>query len=336
VIISPTKVPVFLLLTFILLVNVLSVWHLSATYDEGRHLQYGRNLLNLDPRRSEPFYDSKMPFSALNAVPSLIGQRLSKWMGVKSGFCSFLQGWFAARFITILFSMLLAFYVYRWSRELYGPYAGLLSLFLYAFSPNIIAHSQLVTTDLYLACMTTLAVYYFWKFMRTPNRKTAVLSAGTLGLAQLAKYTAVFLYPIFLILTLLSHLPDRSSCCWTKDPWRLFRGVGTGLKYAVFFALTSLLLINAGFVGYRTFTPLKEYEFQSRLFQGIQATRLGDWPVPVPAPYLQGLDMVRNHDQTGDTFGGLYLRGELRTRTDGQIQGFPGYTTVRLKYCRPA
>ena len=41
--------------------------------------------------------------------------------------------------------------------------------------------------------------FHFWRFLERGGRGAGVVSALTLGLAQLAKYTAVFLYPIFLV-----------------------------------------------------------------------------------------------------------------------------------------
>ena len=86
-----------------------------------------------------------MPISAL----SFAGQIASY---LPSGLLKdFLQEFFAARLMTILFSACVAYLVFRWTRELYGFYAGLAAILLYIFDPNIIAHSQLVTTDIYAA-----------------------------------------------------------------------------------------------------------------------------------------------------------------------------------------
>jgi hypothetical protein len=41
--------------------------------------------------------------------------------------------------------------VFYWSRALHGFLPAVFSLLLYALDPNIIAHSQLVTTDIYAA-----------------------------------------------------------------------------------------------------------------------------------------------------------------------------------------
>ena len=56
---------------------------------------------------------------------------------------------------------------------------------------------NLVTADLPAALMTTMALYHFWHFLRLGGKGRAILSAMTLGLSQLAKYSCIYLYPIF-------------------------------------------------------------------------------------------------------------------------------------------
>src|SRR5207249_10023423 len=105
------------------------------------------------------------------------------------------------RYVTIALSLLLALYVLKWSYELYGRNGALLSLSLYVFDPNLLAHGQLVTADLPAALMTTMALYHFWHFLKLGGKQRAFFSAVTLGLSQLAKYSCVYLYPIFLAIT---------------------------------------------------------------------------------------------------------------------------------------
>lgn len=272
---------------------------LSVTYDEGYHLLYG---LKIAQGNSDRFDDSKMPFSVLNAAPlkaaRLWGLRLDEpkretlYYSIR-----------VARFATVVVSLLLALLIWRWAGELYGAAAGMLGLFVYAFEPNLIAHSQLVTTDLYAAFTTTLAVYCFWRFSRHGGWRRAFLCALALGLAQLAKYTAVHLYPLFLLLTVLSP----SAGPWTAR-LRRFAAV------AALFAAVSILVINVGFLFNRTLTPLSDYQFKSALFKDIQAHAgpLKALPVPVPYPYLEGLDHVKFNEETGTYFGRAYLLGKLK------------------------
>src|SRR5262249_41285290 len=52
-----------------------------------------------------------------------------------------------ARLMMPLFSILGGLVVFFWAKTLYGVEGGLLSLALWVFCPNILAHCRLVTTD---------------------------------------------------------------------------------------------------------------------------------------------------------------------------------------------
>lgn len=315
--ISPSKTHLALVitqLTVFITLNLLSLPRLAPTTDEEKHFLYGQMILDLDSTR---FDDSKMPFSALNALP----QKLSGLLPA-GALRTFLQTLAPARLITLLFSTGVAFLIYHWTRELYGPHAGLLALSLYTWDPNLIAHSMLVTTDLYSVGMALFSLYFFWKFLHQPGWKSGFLSATMLGLSQLAKYTSVFLYPLFLLIALIYYAPQGLLLLREKAYRPILQSVSRFAGVAFLFFLVSLLLINLGFLFNRTFTPLPAYSFDSNLFQTMQAklSPLGNIPVPVPYPYLQGLDMVRDRERTGHGFGRIYMVGQLR-----ESEGFNGY-----------
>ncbi|MFA9262598.1 MAG: ArnT family glycosyltransferase [Undibacterium sp.] len=104
---------------------------------------------------------------------------------------------FWARFPFILVSLLLGFFIFRWTKELAGTVAGLFAAMLYFFDPNIIAHSHYVTTDIGIAAFMFFSFYFFVRFLHDPSRKNIFWSGLFLGLAQLAKFSAVLLFPIF-------------------------------------------------------------------------------------------------------------------------------------------
>ena len=301
-------------LTVFFALNVHSLHRMSPTTDEEKHYLYGENILKLN---SERFDDSKMPFSAFNALPKKLSGPFPA-----GAIRTFLQELSTARLITVFFSMGVALLVHHWTRELYGNHAGLLALFLYTWDPNIIAHSMLVTTDVYALGMMLFSLYCFWKFLNQPSWKTGLLSAFVLGLSQLAKYTSVFLYPLFLMIVVVFFAPQWLAALREKAYPKFFRYLGHFARFSLLFLLVSLLVINVGFLFNRTFTPLPAYHFDSTLFQSLQEklSALGDLPVPVPYPYLQGLDMVRYRERSGFGYGRLYLFGELR-----ESGGFPGY-----------
>ena len=305
-----------LLLVFLAL-GVSSAIGRTRTTDEEKHYVYGINLLN---GITDRFDDSKMPVTALNALPAALagflpGSALKVWLGK----------FVTARLVTLVFSALVALLVFHWSRSLYGFIPALFSLGLYIFDPNIIAHSQLVTTDIYAVGTILFAFYCLWRFAHRRSWVYGLECAIAIGLSQLAKYTAVVVLPLALLALIIFDAPELIKD-WRGRAWKA-AGVFAG-RYALYFliaSLVSIFIINLGFLFNRTLTPFGQYTFRSDLFQGLQA-RLPAFDavrVPTPYPYLQGLDWVVERERTGDGYGSIYLLGQLRSG-----RGFAGYYFV--------
>jgi len=304
------------LVVFFVFFGILSVQKVSITFDEAQHYRYGKNILNLNSTR---FDDSKMPFSALNALPAKAASYLPDgWVK------NFLGEFFVARWMTLLFSGLVALLVFHWARTLYGFYAGLAALFLYIFDPNIIAHSQLVTTDIYAAGTILFTCYWVWKFANTRRVIDGMLGVFMLGLSQLAKYTSIVLLPLLLLALVLHDLPAQMTAWKETGAAAVGRYLGKLVLYAVVAGVAILLLINVGFLFNRTLVALHKYDFESNFFTSLQNLKIAqNFHVPVPYPYLQGLDRVSFKERIGAGIGAIYLLGRLRVG-----QGFAGYYFV--------
>jgi hypothetical protein len=309
---------VVLLLAIGLVLNALSARNLSLTADESDHFLYGIHVLGLN---SDRFDDSKMPFTALNAIPYASVPIVKNALGEGSRLVTIFRDIRTGRYVTILFWTLLGFYVFKWSSEMYGTSAGLFSLVLFIFSPNILAHSQLVTTDLYATCTITIALYYFWKFLNSGGWVWGGVSALTFGIAQLAKYTSAYLCLIFPMIVLIHFSPWLWSVIEAKNISVFLKGVYAFSKYLTLFIAVSILVINLGFLFNKTFVPLREYEFKSRVFKGLTSKIWGlKWvPAPLAYPYLQGLDWVKYNEESGKSYGHIYLLGK------SQKAPFKGY-----------
>ena len=104
---------------------------------------------------------------------------------------------FWSRFPIILIALALGFMIFKWAKDLFGTKAGLFALTLYAFDPNVLGHDHYVTTDLGIAAFSLFAFFAFIKYLKNPNWKTITLAGIFLGLAALAKFSSVLLFPIF-------------------------------------------------------------------------------------------------------------------------------------------
>jgi hypothetical protein len=86
--------------------------------------------------------------------------------------------------------------VFLWARDLFGRAAGLFALAMFAFSPNLLAHGMLVTTDVPVAVFMLLALYLFWKHGERPSVLTSILFGLATGAAMASKFSGVILPPI--------------------------------------------------------------------------------------------------------------------------------------------
>jgi hypothetical protein len=303
--------------------QVTSVAGRPFTYDEPDHLRYGRQLLAGDAER---FDDSKMPVSAANALPGHVAAALPEGHLRRA-----LEAPLAARIPTMVAALALALLAYRWARRLYGDRAGLLALALVALDPNLLAHARLVTTDLWAALAVTLVAHTLWRFFSERDPRSGLAAACALAFAQVCKYSGVFLFPVAAGLAILRFGDRAWVALRERSRARLLSQLGTALRWGAVTGVVTVVLLHAAYLGRRTLTPLADYELRSETFRALQRVpALATPPLPMPAPYLEGLDWVRQRERTGEGYGNIYLLGELR---DGA--GFLGYYLIAYLFKVP-
>jgi len=104
---------------------------------------------------------------------------------------------FYAKSQMLVLSFLLALFVYIWTRELFGPTAALVALFLYGLDPNIIAHSTIIHTDLPFALVFFIGTYAFWKCLWHFNGFNLILTSLCFALAVGTKFSYVWILPVW-------------------------------------------------------------------------------------------------------------------------------------------
>src|SRR6185295_15314876 len=88
--------------------------------------------------------------------------------------------------------------VFLWARDMFGTSSGLFALGLFAFSPNLLAHGMLVTTDVPLAVFMTLALYLVWRQDPEPSLISAAAAGAATGAAMACKFSGAIL-PVIII-----------------------------------------------------------------------------------------------------------------------------------------
>ena len=103
---------------------------------------------------------------------------------------------FLERIPIVLVTVFAGALLFLWARELYGLGGAFLSLALFAFCPNVLAHGSLYTTDMGVTAMFFGTIYGLKKFFERPSAKRALFTGILFGLALLSKASAVLLFPL--------------------------------------------------------------------------------------------------------------------------------------------
>ncbi len=133
---------------------------------------------------------------------------------------------FLGRYPVMLLTLLLGVFVYRWAKDEYGPWAGLMALMLTALSPNVLANGRLATMDMTLTVFFVATLYAWTRFIARRSWRWLVIGGVLFGLAQASKFSALILIPIIGIMALwtslrrspltVDHGPDRVVTAFKK------------------------------------------------------------------------------------------------------------------------
>jgi hypothetical protein len=243
----------------------------SATYDEQYHIAIGLYFLHTGDPGLIPAHPPFIPVlatlplladrnlvvpprdSASSTVSNLTYSDQVVWRLNPNGPSMVTR----ARLPIIGLTLLLAVIVYAWTRELFGPISGLLSLTLLSFDPNILAHGNLVTNDMGVACFATLALYAFWRWMTRPTAARAMVAGLALGLAQVSKFSAVYLIPVLIILLLTDRL-WKSNAAASRLTWKTTLARLAVIAVAAYFAIWLAYGLRVGTLKGFPF-PAREY-----------------------------------------------------------------------------
>jgi tetratricopeptide (TPR) repeat protein/xanthosine utilization system XapX-like protein len=120
---------------------------------------------------------------------------------------------FYAKLQMIVLGILLGAFVYRWSKELFGLEAAIASLFLYCLDPNILAHSEIVHTDIAFTTILFIGTYFFFRTLNKLTLPNLILTALFFGLAAITKYTYVAVLLVWIGLALLKIFSSQPQEC---------------------------------------------------------------------------------------------------------------------------
>jgi len=221
---------------------------------------------------------------------------------------------FLSRLPILILALVFGYFVYRFCAHRYGRGVGLLALFLFALSPNLLAHSRFVTTDLGIAAFMFFSLYTFFNWIEKPSGRNLWWATLFFALMQLAKFSAVIMVPFYILLVGIVAISWQDP----KTFWQRVKRYGGGLL--VIF-VGGLLLTWLVYIPHTWNMPL---DVQDRLIADSLKWGLGkkvagvliainDLPLMKSlVQYVLGVAMVFNRVQGGNT---TYFLGQVTNQS---------------------
>ncbi len=205
----------------------------------------------------------------------------------------------SGRMMVILMGLILGLILYGSARQWYGKTGAVLSLAIFAFCPNLIAHSQLATVDTGASLFILIALLSLVHYLKKPSWSRAALAGLGLATAQLSKFSSVSLLLFYGLAPILAVWPFRSDRASARR--FILRICQVGLMIIIWLFLTA-----ACYRFQNLFHTTADFDFHSRWMKRIQAVT-APLPAPFPETYLLGLDRQLEDMQQGEF--GNYLLG---------------------------
>jgi hypothetical protein len=278
----------------------------SQTNDEAAHLVSGYSYWTTGDWRLNPEHP---PLSKLAAALPLL------WMGLQ--FHPDPQAWsnadefalghqflyrntrpaddilFRARIVTICFAAVLILVIAAWTVNRFGPFPAFIAAAFAAFDPLLLSHGHYVTSDVPVTLFYFCAILVWFSWLESGGTKPLLLTGVLTGLALATKFSALLLFPAFLLL------------------W-IFRRRRLGWIHALYLCLIPFLIVWATY-GFK----IRSVATDPRIGERVAASPLAH--APIPAYYFfRGIQLLFRHAHGGHT---AYLLGQLSSH--GFISYFP-------------
>lgn len=121
---------------------------------------------------------------------------------------------FVMRLVAVLFGWGLVWLTYFVGRDLFDVATGRLAALSLLTFPLILRQSAAAMTDVPVTFFFTLAIWLMLHLRQRPSYRLALVTAVTIGLGVLVKYTMLFIYPVLLGFLLVSPQLRRRFRYW--------------------------------------------------------------------------------------------------------------------------
>ena len=181
--------------------------------------------------------------------------------------------------------------VYLWCRRYFDSITGVIAVAIFSFTPTVLAHAGLATTDIGLAALYGASLLTTLVMVERPSLWTGAIFGLTLGLAICSKFSFLVFYPSSLLLGFVAY------AALNRPPVRQLIASLRSL------ALPAVIRVAVAFL-----TVWSAYRFSFG-----KSALTGAWSVPFPELF-QGINQVIEHDvrvHAAYLLGKISLKGFL-------------------------
>lgn len=296
-----------LLLTFLLVHVIVAAFHISntgVTVDEPDYYTYAARWAHGKVERDNKMFDSKSPIVAVALIPRIIKQlQQPDYKATDNGIQDVKNG----RYLLVIYTIIIALYLFKWIRKLFGAKAWIFPVLFFLFDPMVISFSMITTSDMATGSCLIGSMYHLYRFYYQKSWKQFVAFSIWLGVSFVCKASLLFLLPCLVLLYLFLLLTGK-----------LKFSLKNLIVYGGLSLLISIAVINIAYFGKDTLHTLNEMKFSSSAFKNLAATQvINQIPVPVPSNYIASLDLLQYHAEIGagtpeSSYPGVFINGKLK------------------------
>lgn len=240
-----------------------SVRDTSLTFDELAHAAGGKAIVAARDFRLQPengVLPQALAGMALQsyAFPSADSEAWRNADVWGAGFAWFFESNHDAQRMTFLaraacaeLALALGVVVWAWSRRLFGPLGGMISLVLYVLSPTVLANGPLITSDVAAALFFTTSVWTIWELGHRLSFGRVLVCGVSLSALFLSKMSAVLIVPVAAALVPVFIFRGRPLEIGLGSTTRHYAGKAPRvLAFGVAALLVSIVVVLGVWMGY--------------------------------------------------------------------------------------
>jgi len=167
---------------------------------------------------------------------------------------------FAARMVSVTFSMLSIFVIYEIAKQLYNKKTALISAVFFSVMPGVVWLSRIAMIETTLIFIFSVCMLFFFRWIQTNNEKDRFISIAAFVIGVAVKYQTLVILPITMLLSMVfwkrDYLKAQIKSCLRLPQLAVLIAAVIAVLF-VFFVLLEYGVLNVLFFAIQTGTAQK-------------------------------------------------------------------------------